>query len=58
MGEDTMDTAAINALIDKKYELKKEKTKNTIKALSDIQAMLTAEQKKTLKGLCMTSMKK
>ena len=50
--EDEIDVASLNSLIDKKYELKKEKAKSLIAAYASLKGMLTKEQQKTLKGLC------
>ncbi len=52
MWEDSVDVNAVNALIDKKYELKKEKTKALIAAYVALKNVFTEEQKKKLKGLC------
>lgn len=49
---DEIDVTALNSLIDKKYELKKEKAKSLIAAYASLKNMLTEEQRKTLKGLC------
>lgn len=51
MREDTVDTKAINTLIDKKYELKKEKAKSSVAAYAELKNILTKEQKKKLKEL-------
>ncbi len=48
---DAIDTAAVNVLVDKKYELKKEKTKMLVNALANLKNILTPEQKTKLKGL-------
>ena len=50
--EDTVDVNAVNALIDRKYDLKKDKTKSLVSAYVTLKGMLTKEQVKTLKGLC------
>lgn len=55
--EDEVDLNAINTLIDKKYDLKKEKTKSLVAAYVSLKGMLTKEQQKTLKGLCGKGMK-
>jgi Spy/CpxP family protein refolding chaperone len=49
---DKIDTKDVNDLIDKKYEIKKEKTKNTVKAMADLDAILTAEQNTKIKDMC------
>ena len=51
MWEDKIDTVAINKLIDKKYELKKEKTKTLVNAYAKLKGSLTEEQKTKLKAL-------
>lgn len=49
--EDTIDKKGINKLIDKKYELKKEKAKALVDAYAQLKNILTEEQKKTLKTI-------
>ncbi len=46
-----IDTGAINSLIDKKYDLKKEKAKSLVGACAAIKGILTEEQKDKLKDL-------
>jgi len=48
---ETIDVNAVNALIDKKYELKKEKTKALVAAYAAIKEILTKEQKDKIKSL-------
>lgn len=55
--EDTIDVKGIDALIDKKYDLKKANTKALIKSFADLKNLLTPEQKKTLKALWKGSQK-
>jgi len=50
--EDTVDLSALNALIDTKYELKKEKTKSLVAAYVELKGVLTEEQKAKFKDLC------
>jgi len=50
--EDTIDLGSVNTLIDRKYELKKQKTKALVAAYAALKGMLTKEQIKNLKGLC------
>ena len=52
MWEDTIDVNSTNALIDKKYDLKKEKAKALVAAYAELKSMLTDEQQKKLKSLC------
>jgi len=49
--ENPVDAAALHRLIDQKYELKKQKSKDLITAYAQLKAMLTEEQWKTLKDL-------
>jgi hypothetical protein len=51
MWQDKLDVAAISKLIDKKYELKKEKAKMLVQAIADLKGMLSDEQVKTMKSL-------
>lgn len=55
LGEDTIDLAGIDKLIDQKYDLKKSKTKALVKAYADFKKVLTAEQSKKFKTLCYKS---
>ena len=50
--EDTIDTAALDKLIDKKYELKKAKAKGIVAAYATLKNILTEEQKEELTELC------
>ncbi|HOY09380.1 MAG TPA: Spy/CpxP family protein refolding chaperone [Candidatus Omnitrophota bacterium] len=47
--EDAVDVDQVNALIEQKYDIKKAKAKMLVKALSDLNNILTDEQKKSLK---------
>ena len=49
--DETIDTKAVNALIDKKYDLKKEKEKSLVTAFAALKNILTDEQKTALKEL-------
>lgn len=49
--EDTIDRKGINKLIDKKYELKKEKAKALVDAYAQFKKILTEDQKKMLKTI-------
>ena len=49
--KDTKNVDKINKLIDRKYSLKKEKTKSLVSAYSDLKDMLTKEQKDKLKEI-------
>ena len=46
-----IDVKATNALVNKKYDLKKAKTKSIVKAFAKLKGKLTEEQMKKLKGL-------
>ncbi len=50
MWEDPINTSAVNKLIDKKYDLKKEKTKSSIGAYTALKGILTKGQKEKMKG--------
>jgi len=52
MWESTIDTEAIDGLIDKKYDLKKAKAKSKVKAYATLKEILTDEQKAKLKEVC------
>jgi Spy/CpxP family protein refolding chaperone len=49
--EDTIDKKGINKLIDKKYEIKKEKAKALVDTYAKFNNILTEEQKKTLETI-------
>lgn len=51
MTQETIDIAAINKLIDEKYELEKTKAKSLVKAYAELKNILTEEQKGKLKDL-------
>lgn len=51
MTQETIDIAAINKLIDEKYELKKAEAKALVKAYAELKNILTEEQKGKLKDL-------
>ena len=48
---DAIDTEAVNELIDKKYELKKEKAKSLVAACATLKDTLTDDQKAKMKDL-------
>jgi len=52
MWETPMDTGAIESLIDRKYELKKQKEKASLRACDKLKGVLTEEQKQKMKELC------
>ncbi len=56
--EDKVDVPGMNALIDKKYELKKAKAKYLVKQYADLKGILTDEQLKAMKTLWRKSCKK
>ena len=51
MWKDSIDTNAVNKLIDKKYDFKKEKAKSLIAARAALNGILTKEQKEEMKEL-------
>ena len=51
MLEKQIDTGAVNKLIDKKYDLKKEKAKSLVAAYAAVKGILTDKQKEELKDL-------
>ena len=51
LSEDVIDTKSAGELIDRKYELKKEKAKAIVEAIASLKNTLTEEQRKKLKGL-------
>lgn len=51
MWEEPVDTGAINKLIDKKYDLKKENAKSLVEAYAALKGVLKDEQKDKLKTL-------
>ena len=57
MQKDPTDINAVNALVDKKYDLKKEKAKSLVEACAVLKTILTKEQKEKMKELCKTSEK-
>ena len=51
MWADSINVNAVNKLVDKKYDLKKEKTKSLIAACVSLKDILTKEQKEKMKGI-------
>lgn len=51
MWDEVVDTEAINTLIDKKYELKKEKVKSLVASYAELKSILTKKQMGELKEL-------
>lgn len=49
LSKDNVDVAAVNKIIDKKYEAKKQKAKELVNACVTLRATLTDEQRKKLK---------
>jgi len=49
--KDPVDIEAVNKLIDKKYELKKDKAKYQVAAYAELQGLLTADQKIKVKEI-------
>lgn len=52
MWEDVIDAKEVEALIDKKYELKKTKAKSLVRACVKLQTVLNKEQAEKLKSIC------
>jgi Spy/CpxP family protein refolding chaperone len=50
--KDTVDVAKIQPLVEKKYQIKKDKAMRCIQALADAKKVLTPEQIKQLKDIC------
>ena len=57
MYEDPMDIAAVNKMIDSKYDLKKQKAKAVVAACADLRNILTEEQKTKMKAIMKEQMK-
>ncbi len=55
--EDEIDTKTVGKLIDKKYEIKKEKAKSLVNAYANLKNILTAEQKIKFKNIVRKSRK-
>lgn len=55
---DKIDVEAVEALIDKKYDLKKAKAKYLVIKYSELKSVLTDEQMKKMKKLCLGSCKR
>jgi len=51
MWSDPLDVNTVNKLIDKKYDLKKDKAKSLVGAYAALKGLLTEEQKEKMKGL-------
>ena len=49
--EEKVDVKAVNALVDKKYDLKKAKAKDLVQAYANLKAVLSADQMKEMKSL-------
>ena len=52
LGKDEVDLSAVNNLVDKKYTIKAQKTKDLIEACANVKKILTKDQQKKLKELC------
>lgn len=50
--KESVDADVVNALVDKKYQLKADKTKAVVNAYAGLKNSLTEEQKETMKSLC------
>ena len=49
--EEKVDVKAVNALVDKKYDLKKAKTKYLVQAYADLKGVLSPDQMKEMKSI-------
>lgn len=52
LGKDDIDTGAVNSLIDKKYAIKAQKTKEIVAACANLKTILTKEQQDKMKEMC------
>jgi len=57
LGKDEIDIDAVNKLIDQKYSLKAQKTKEAVGAYVNLEKILTQDQLKKLKEMCCRGMK-
>jgi Spy/CpxP family protein refolding chaperone len=57
LGKDTINKDTVNALIDQKYEAKKQKTKELVDGYITVNSILTGDQKKALKTMWYEQMK-
>ena len=51
--KDKISASAINMIVDKKYELKKQKARAIVSAIVKLKSILNEAQKQELEGLCM-----
>jgi hypothetical protein len=56
MWEEKYDLTALDKIIDRKYDLKKQKAKYLVKAISDLKSILTDDQMKKAKSMWMKGM--
>jgi len=55
MWQGTFDPEAVNMLVERKYELKKEKAKYIVTSIAKLKGMLTEEQRDQLSSICRKS---
>jgi Spy/CpxP family protein refolding chaperone len=52
LGKDNIDIGAVNSLIDKKYAVKAQKTKDVVAACANLKTILTTDQQNKMKEMC------
>jgi Spy/CpxP family protein refolding chaperone len=52
LGKDDIDIGAANSLIDKKYMIKAQKTKDIVAACANLKTIMTKEQQKKMQDMC------
>ncbi len=57
LGKDNVDIGAVNSLIDKKYAIKAQKTKDIVAACANLKTILTKDQQKKVREICSKKMK-
>lgn len=57
LGKDNIDLSAVNSLIDKKYAVKAQKTKDIVAACADLKIILTKDQQNKMQEICSKRMK-
>ena len=58
LGKDDINIDAVNSLIDKKYAVKAQKSKDIVMACANLKAIFTKDQQKKMKDMCFNKMKK
>jgi Spy/CpxP family protein refolding chaperone len=57
LGKEDIDIGAVNSLIDKKYAVKAQKTKDIVAACVNLKAILTKDQQNKMQEMCSNRMK-